>query len=70
MKDTIVTDTHSYYRQSDPDQNRAFRGWHRQPLPRDAAALDRLADAELAVGRYRAADHFAWLAAGLRDAGH
>ncbi len=62
-----MPDAHSFYRQSDPDQNRAFRGWSRQPLPRNAAALDRLADLELAHGHYHAADRLAWLAAGLRE---
>ena len=63
-----MPDAHAYYIQSDPDRNRAFRGWARQrPLPRDAAALDRLADAELAVGHYQQADRLAWLAAGLRE---
>ena len=62
-----MTDAHSFYRQSDPDQNRAFRGWYRQPLPRDAAALDRMADLELAHGHYGAADRLAWMAAGLRE---
>lgn len=62
-----MPDAHAYYRQSDPDQNRAFRGWSRPILPRDAAALDRMADAELAAGHHRAADHLAWLAEGLRE---
>ena len=52
--------------QADPDRNRAFRGWLRPALPRDAAALDRLADQELAAGHHRAADRLAWLAAGIR----
>ncbi len=64
-----MPDTHAYYRQSDPDENRRFRGWSRVALPRDAAALDRLADFELAAGRFRSADRLSWLAAGLREAG-
>jgi hypothetical protein len=63
-----MPDAAAYFRQSDPDLNPSFRGWHRAPLPRDAAALDRLADMELAHGHYRAADRLAWLAAGLREA--
>ena len=62
-----MPDAHFYYRQSDPDQNRAFRGWSRQPLPLDAVALDRAADIELAHGHYAAADRLSWLAAGLRE---
>ncbi len=62
-----MPDTHAYSRQSDPDQNRAFRGWSLRPLPRDANQLDRMADVELAHGHYRAADRLAWLAAGLRE---
>lgn len=60
-------DAYKFSRQSDPDLNPRFRGWHRQPLPRDAAALDRLADAELAHGHFDAADRLAWTAAGLRE---
>ena len=62
-----MPDAHSYFRQSDPDQNRAFRGWSLRPLPRDAATLNRMADVELAHGHYHAADHLAWLAEGLRE---
>ena len=63
-----MPDAYYYARQSDPDCNPAFRGWSRQPLPRDARALDRAADIELAHGHYAAADRLAWLAAGLREA--
>jgi hypothetical protein len=60
--------TASYYASmSDPDRNPAFRGWSRQPLPRNAEALDRLADAELALGHHVAAERLAWLAAGCRE---
>ena len=62
-----MPDAHAYYRQSDPDQNRAFRGWSLRPLPCDAATLNRMADVELAHGHYHAADRLAWLAEGLRD---
>ena len=60
-------DAYRFSKQSDPNFNPAFRGWHRAPLPRDAAALDRVADAELQHGHYTAADRLAWLAAGLRE---
>ncbi len=53
--------------QAHPDRNHSFPGWYRPSLPRDAATLDRLADAELAAGRHHAADRLAWLAAGIRD---
>ena len=62
-----MPNSYAYSQQSDPDRNRAFRGWSRVALPRDASALDRLADIELAQGHYRAADHLAWLAAGVRE---
>ncbi len=58
----------AFARQSDPDVNRAFRGWNRLPLPNDPAMLEKLADAEMANGRFYAADRLAWLAAGLREA--
>jgi hypothetical protein len=48
---------------SDPDRNPAFRGWSVRHLPlHDAAALNRLADLELAAGRFHAADRLGWLA--------
>lgn len=64
-----MSDIHQYAEQSDPDRNRVFRGWARTSLPRDAAALDRLADIELAHGHFHAADRLAWLAAGVRETG-
>ena len=61
--------SYDFSKQSDPDQNRYFRGWDRQTVTtRDPVILDRLADAELAHGHYAAADRLAWLAAGLREA--
>lgn len=61
--------SYHFSKQSDPDQNRHFRGWNTQAFTsRDPAILDRLADAELAHGHYAAADRLAWLAAGLREA--
>lgn len=63
----MSNDIYHYSRQSDPDQNRAFRGWSKITLPRDAAALDRLADAELQLGHYAAADRLSWTAAALRE---
>ena len=62
-----MPDAYRYSQQSDPDRNRAFRGWDRIALPRNAAALDRLADIELAHGHFAAADRLSWLAAGLRE---
>ena len=53
--------------QSDPDRNKAFRGWSQRYIPRDAASLDRLADLEQACGHFAAADRLAWMAAGLRE---
>jgi hypothetical protein len=35
----------------------------------DPATLDRLADAELALGRHRQAERLSWFAASLREAG-
>ena len=62
-----MTDSYRYAAMSDPDINPAFRGWARHPLPRDAAALNRMADAELALGHHVAAERLAWLAAGCRE---
>ena len=62
-----MPDASFYASMSDPDRNPAFRGWWRRPLPRDAASLDRMADAELAAGHHGAAERLAWLAAGCRD---
>ena len=62
-----MPDAAYYFSLSDPDKNPAYRGWSRAPMPRDAATLDRMADAELAVGRYHSADRLSWLAAGLRE---
>jgi hypothetical protein len=58
-----MTDADYNAAMSDP----ALKWWSRRLLPRDPAALDRLADAELAVGRVVAAERLAELAAGMRE---
>jgi hypothetical protein len=62
-----MTNAHRFAALSDADISPAFQGWLRRSLSRVAAALDRLADAELAVGQCLAVERLAWLAAGIRD---
>lgn len=63
-----MPDTNSYYRQSFPDENRAFRSWRWRAIPLDAASLDKMAAAEASFGNFQFAERLAWRAAALREA--